>query len=172
MLGAFEVLGDLRAAWQARGAERGPLGYPVSGEYAVPGGRASDFEHASLRWDAATRTVTEPAPEVLSRGVTYRRYDILTGPFSTRVLTLAPIGRTRLDLAIAQDRLAGFETTSSMARRHHAVAAVNGDFALPNGRPVHLFAEDGHLLQSPALVETAVAGSGRGVDVALGQPAP
>lgn len=172
VLGAFEVLGDLRAAWQARGAERGPLGYPVSGEYAVPGGRASDFEHASLGWDAATRTVTEPAPEVLSRGVTYRRYDILTGPFSTRVLTLAPIGRTRLDLAIAQDRLAGFETTSSMARRHHAVAAVNGDFALPNGRPVHLFAEDGHLLQSPALVENAMAGSGRGVDVALGQPAP
>ena len=35
----------------------GILGDPVTGEYAVPGGRRSDFVHGSLRWDAATGVV-------------------------------------------------------------------------------------------------------------------
>ena len=169
--GAHELWGDLQAAWRARGATAG-LGYPISDQYAVPGGWMADFERGSLRWDTATRTVTDPMPEVLAEGVTYRRYDNLTGPFSTRVVTVTPLQKARLDLALAQDRLVGFETTSSMARRHHAVAAINGDFGLPNGRPVHLFAEDGYLHQSPALVENAMATSGRGLDLALGQPAP
>ena len=167
--GAHELWGDLRAAWRARGAQTG-LGYPISDQYAVPGGWMADFERGSLRWDAATRTVTDPMPEVLADGVTYRRYDDLTGPFSTRVVTVAPDQGARLDLALAQDRLVGFETTSSMARRHHAVAAINGDFGLPNGRPVHLLAEDGHMHQAPALVENAMATSGRGLDLSLGHP--
>ncbi len=41
--------------------EQGALGFPVSGEYAVPGGRRSDFEGGSIRWDAA-RDVTEVLP--------------------------------------------------------------------------------------------------------------
>ncbi len=34
-----------------------------------------------------------------------------------------------------------------MAKRHKAVAAINGDFGTPSGRPVHTFAEDGDLKQ-------------------------
>ncbi len=60
--GAHEVYGAIRGRWAEQGWERGPLGYPVSGEYAVPGGRQSDFEGGSIRWNAATG-----ATEVLPR---------------------------------------------------------------------------------------------------------
>lgn len=52
--GAHEVYGAIRARWAAQGWERGRLGYPVSGEYAVPGGRQTDFQGGSIRWTAAT----------------------------------------------------------------------------------------------------------------------
>jgi len=56
--GAHEVHGDIRAAWAAMGWENSGLGFPVSSEYAVPGGRASDFQGGTLRWAAGTRAVT------------------------------------------------------------------------------------------------------------------
>lgn len=52
--GAHEVYGAIRAAWAASGWELGLAGYPVSGEYAVAGGRASNFEHAVVYWSPAT----------------------------------------------------------------------------------------------------------------------
>jgi|GEM_PF-6331639 len=56
--GAHEVHGAIGAKWAAAGWERGPLGYPVTDEYAVPGGRASDFQHGRISWNAATGDVT------------------------------------------------------------------------------------------------------------------
>ncbi len=52
--GAHEVLGRIRDKYKELGWEAGELGYPVSGEYAVDGGRKSDFEHGSITWRAAT----------------------------------------------------------------------------------------------------------------------
>jgi hypothetical protein len=52
--GAHEVLGRIRDEYKARGWEAGPLGYPTSGEVAVPGGKKNDFEHGSITWRAAT----------------------------------------------------------------------------------------------------------------------
>jgi hypothetical protein len=49
---------------------------------------------------------------------------------------------------LAGDGLPGLETTTSMSVRRAAVVAVNGDFFLGDGRPVHLFAEDGELARS------------------------
>jgi uncharacterized protein with LGFP repeats len=49
--GARDVLGAIRVRWAAQGWERGPLGYPVSDEYGIAGGRReSDFQHGSLVW--------------------------------------------------------------------------------------------------------------------------
>ncbi|WP_460624184.1 N-acetylmuramoyl-L-alanine amidase [Kineococcus endophyticus] len=53
------VLGALRAVWAGQGWERSRFGFPVSDEYDVPGGRASDFEGGGLRWSAATGRVRE-----------------------------------------------------------------------------------------------------------------
>ena len=62
--GAHEVLGRIRDKWKELGWEAGALGYPTSGEYAVTGGRRSDFQHGSIEWNAATDTATvEMIPE-------------------------------------------------------------------------------------------------------------
>jgi stage II sporulation protein D len=55
---AHEVHGDIGVRWRGLGAEHGTLGYPVGDERAVPDGRQSDFQHGSIRWDAATRATT------------------------------------------------------------------------------------------------------------------
>jgi Tol biopolymer transport system component len=63
------------------------------------------------------------------------------------MLRVDPKQAATLDVALAKDRLAGHERTRSMAKRHGAVAAINGDFGTPSGRPSHTFAEDGDLKQ-------------------------
>jgi hypothetical protein len=56
--------------------------------------------------------------------------------------------RRRMDVGLGRGRLLGVERTRRMARRHGALAAVNGDFSLPGGRPAHVFARNGDLKQS------------------------
>jgi hypothetical protein len=56
--GAFEVHGAIRDRWAAIGWETGALGYPTSDEYAVQGGRRSDFQRGSITWNASTGAVT------------------------------------------------------------------------------------------------------------------
>ncbi|HVH44273.1 MAG TPA: C39 family peptidase [Labilithrix sp.] len=58
--GAHEVYGAIRDKWKSLGWEQSALGYPVTGEYGVNGGRRSDFEHGSITWRSATNeTVVE-----------------------------------------------------------------------------------------------------------------
>lgn len=56
--GAHEVHGAIRDRWRDSGWEGGPLGYPTSDEYAVPGGRKSDFQGGSITWSASTGATT------------------------------------------------------------------------------------------------------------------
>ncbi|GAB7192233.1 hypothetical protein NUM3379_29420 [Kineococcus sp. NUM-3379] len=51
--GAHEVRGAIRDAWARQGWETGRLGYPTSDEYAVPGGRRSDFAGGWIVWTPA-----------------------------------------------------------------------------------------------------------------------
>ncbi len=48
--GTKTVMGAINATWTSMGGATSSLGMPVSGEYAVPGGRRSTFEHGSLTW--------------------------------------------------------------------------------------------------------------------------
>jgi hypothetical protein len=86
----------------------------------------------------------------LAPGVTLTTIADPRGPWSGKVVTVAPQAAWRLDTVLGQNALPGLETTSSMARRTAALVAVNGDFALPGGRPVHAFAKDGRLVQTIA----------------------
>jgi uncharacterized protein with LGFP repeats len=52
--GAHEVYGAIRVLWARNGSEAGRLGFPVTGEYSVPGGRRSDFQGGAIVYDAAT----------------------------------------------------------------------------------------------------------------------
>ncbi|GAA2337028.1 PQQ-dependent sugar dehydrogenase [Saccharopolyspora halophila] len=57
--GAHEVHGRIRERWVALGWERSYLGYPTTGEFAVSGGRQSNFQHGYVRWFAANNTVID-----------------------------------------------------------------------------------------------------------------
>ena len=63
------------------------------------------------------------------------------------VLKINPRLQATIDVALSNNLLPGHEKTLKMAKRHGAVAAINGDFGLPSGRPSHTFAEDGDLKQ-------------------------
>ncbi|OLF07601.1 hypothetical protein BLA60_27195 [Actinophytocola xinjiangensis] len=57
--GAWEVVGAIRSRWNALGREQSYLGYPTSGEFAVAGGRRSNFQHGYITYDAATGRATD-----------------------------------------------------------------------------------------------------------------
>ncbi|WP_432495357.1 CAP domain-containing protein [Kineococcus gypseus] len=57
-LGAHAVHGAIGAHYAAQRWESGPLGYPRTGEYAVPGGVRQDFQGGSLTYRWAERRVT------------------------------------------------------------------------------------------------------------------
>ncbi len=106
----------------------------------------------------------------LAPGVTLRTLADRRGPWSGKVVTVAPEATWRLDTVLAQDALPGLETTSAMARRTDAVVAVNGDFALAGGRPAHAFAKNGRLVQTPQLLGRNVAVESRSLLPRLGFP--
>jgi len=58
--GTHEVHGAILGRYDTLGGAAGTLGLPVSNEYAVPGGRRSDFVRGALVWDAVTGLVTAP----------------------------------------------------------------------------------------------------------------
>jgi hypothetical protein len=51
--GAHPVYGAIKARWASLGWENSRLGFPVTGEYDVPGGRRSDFQGGSITWTPA-----------------------------------------------------------------------------------------------------------------------
>jgi uncharacterized protein with LGFP repeats len=54
--GAFESKGAIRSAWLSLGAQDGRLGYPTSGEYAVAGGVAQDYQGGRIMWSPTSGT--------------------------------------------------------------------------------------------------------------------
>ena len=67
--GAHVLIGAIREAWAARGYENGPLGFPTSSEFDVPGGRRVNFQGGYVEWSAATGArvnapVSAPAPSL------------------------------------------------------------------------------------------------------------
>lgn len=87
----------------------------------------------------------EPKRLKVVPGVRYSRFR--REGSDVHLLKVNPELAPTIDVALSNDKLAGHEKTSRMAKRHGAVAAVNGDFGLPSGRPAHTFAEDAELDQ-------------------------
>ena len=61
---SFEVHGCIAALYQSRGGTNSWLGFPVSDEHDVPGGRRSNFEGGYILWNAAIRAGHRQTPEV------------------------------------------------------------------------------------------------------------
>jgi exopolysaccharide biosynthesis protein len=102
---------------------------------------------ASARY--RTRTVR------VTKGLTLSRILDRLGPNRIKVLKVDPATSLTIDVALANNQLPGRQRTSTMARRHDAIAATNGTYGLPWGRPIGLFSEDGKLHTSPLLDKRA-----------------
>ena len=122
-------LADLKAAgftsrldpMQTQGTAGGNLGFMV---------RAGSFTSRAQ----ADALLSELKAKGLSGGVQFTGEDggKVTGPWSIQVLSIQPTAQATVRLALATDTLPGRETTSTLARRLGAVAAVNGGFFVIN----------------------------------------
>ncbi|HEX2090661.1 MAG TPA: phosphodiester glycosidase family protein [Actinomycetota bacterium] len=100
---------------------------------------------------AAASRYTVLTSAQIAPGLAYRAIKDSQGPRRIFVLTVTPSQAVTMDVALANDQLGHVEKTSSMASRHGAVAAVNGDFGAFSGRPSYGYAEDGDLKIRPVL---------------------
>jgi putative cell wall-binding protein len=119
---------------------------------------------------AARESCPPPGYAPLASGVALTDLNDPRGPWKGTIVTVAPNAVGRLDTVLAQNALPGLETTSAMARRTGAVVAINGDYALPGGRPVHPFARNGRLLQTEQIHGRSVAVDARAARLQLGTP--
>lgn len=84
----------------------------------------------------------------IAPGVKYIRKVYPGIPLRVHIVRIDPSAPSTLDTMLATNTLPGKERTTSMAKRSGALVAINGDFGLPSGRPVHLFGTDGRLDQT------------------------
>ncbi len=118
------VVRDLGPSGPVLGAADPPTPRPS------PAGRIS--ETVEVTEGLALTTITDPA-----------------GPNRIFMLTLTPSASPlTLDVVLPQGGLGGTAPLTRIAERHGAIAAVNGDYGVPSGRPLHLFAMDGRLIQT------------------------
>jgi hypothetical protein len=100
-------------------------------------------------------------PEVVSPGVDlYRNNDESlvdgAGPIAVFLMKIDP-ARARLASVLANDRVLDSEAVVDIARRHHAVGAVNGGFFnRDNGEPLGLLKVDGRLVSDNSAARGAV----------------
>jgi exopolysaccharide biosynthesis protein len=123
------------------------------------------------------RTGESRKTETIAPGIEH--VEIKRGDFSTdagqdrwviHALVVDP-RRARLRLAQAMDEVAGAETTSSMAARHGAVAAVNGGYfrttGIVRGEPVGTLMIAGKVLSEPVQQRAALAVADDGKNLRL-----
>ena len=99
---------------------------------------------------AVQRNVAQRGTSKVASGVVLKKV-IEPGPNRVKVLIIDPAVAGDIDVALARPGLGGYARTSSIAMAHNALAAINGDFGLSPGRPGHLFAMDGELVQTTLL---------------------
>ncbi|MGB9773152.1 MAG: phosphodiester glycosidase family protein [Bacteroidota bacterium] len=94
-------------------------------------------------------------------GIVYTRIYVSSVPWNINVLEVdLKNPYIRIETAKAQDRLAGFERTSSMANRntydgHFVVGAINGDFYdTGTGIPINVQVKNGEILRRPIQTST------------------
>jgi hypothetical protein len=88
-------------------------------------------------------------------GVNYYKVVALSAPYSINILEIdLRNAYNSVEAVKAQDRLNGYERTSSMAARnsyagHRVVGAVNGDFYGSGGIPINIQIKDGEVIKNP-----------------------
>jgi hypothetical protein len=128
----------------------------------IAAGLAAPAAHGTNRY---TTTIQSIVP-----GLTLRRIHDSYGPEEIRSLKVDPAASVTMDVALARSTFPGWARTSQIAAAHGAVAAVNGDFGIENGRPLHPFAMDGSLVQTGPDAGEAFAISSNELNTYIGAP--
>jgi hypothetical protein len=89
---------------------------------------------------------SDPSPMRLGPGLTYQRIEDRPGPVVVHVVRLDPAQATTIDLGAGGPTMGSFSRPSAIGRAHGALIAINGDFGLLHGHPVHPFLMDGNLM--------------------------
>ena len=92
------------------------------------------------------------------------------GPWTAHIATVDLSAASTPETVLANNRLQGLDAVSTMTRQAGAVLGINGDYALDSGRPVHLFANDGRLAQTPQLLGRALTLDAEGNSARMGFP--
>ncbi len=92
---------------------------------------------------AISKTATKVAP-----GLTLTRIVDKKTPRRIFVLTVDIATALTMDVALAGPQMPAVARTSDIAKKNHALAAVNGDFGSRAGGPTHPFEQDGQLIRS------------------------
>ena len=95
---------------------------------------------------AAAATAAPAAAVEVAPGVDWATIERERGPVRANVLI---VEASKVRGVLSNNRIAGRERVSRMARRMGAVAAVNGGYFAPSGDPVGVLAIDGELLSEP-----------------------
>ena len=106
----------------------------------------------------------------LAPGVRHEVVGDRSAPWVAHVATIDLRAASSPETVLSNDRLQGTDTVSSMVRRARAVLGINGDFFLGSGRPVHLYANDGRLGQTPTTLGRAFSLDAAGTRFAMGYP--
>ena len=106
----------------------------------------------------------------LAPGVQHRVVQDPAAPWVAHVATVALAAASSPETVLSQDRLQGVEPLSTLTRRAGAVLGINGDFFLASGRPVHLYANDGRLVQWPTILGRAFSLDATGTRFSMGYP--
>jgi hypothetical protein len=128
----------------------------------ISAGLTAPPAHGTSRYTTKTQTIVP--------GVTLSRIHDSYGPEEIRSLKVDPAAPVTMDVALARSTFPGWARTSQMAAAHGAIAAVNGDFGIENGRPLHPFAMDGSLVQTGTNAGSAFAISANELHEYLGAP--
>ena len=106
----------------------------------------------------------------LAPGVRHRVVRDPAAPWVAHVATVELAAASSPETVLAQERLQGVEPLSVLTRRAGAVLGINGDFFLASGRPVHLHANDGRLVQRPTILGRAFSLDATGTRFRMGYP--
>ncbi len=120
---------------------------------------------AGAREAAMTKITTTVAP-----GLTFTRIIDKKTPRRIFVLTVDLSTRLTMDVALAGPQMPARARTSDIAKKNHAIVAVNGDFGSVEGGPSHPFEQDGQLIRSSDVPGTLFAVSKDEQSVTLARP--
>ena len=104
----------------------------------------------SIAGERSTRTSQHALAKITNRiapGLTLTKIRQRKPLLRIFVLTASVSRRLTMDVALAGTSLPARATTSDIARRNGAIAAVNGDFSSVAGAPINTFQQDGQFVR-------------------------